>query len=480
MQTSFKKKSLSAVMWSGASMFMRQGLQFVVAIVLARLLSPEEFGTFALLYLFTGIAFTLVEGGFSSALVQQAEVSQTDESTVFWINLFMGILLTLLLWIIAPWIASFYEVPVLVTLARVLAFTVLIDALGSVHRAILGKKLEFKVFLKVSVYASVFGAIVAITMAMKGYGLWALAAQMVTTSVITTILLWHYSGWRPTWEFSFDAAKKLFSFGGFLMLAGLLDVAYTRIYTLLIGKLYGVRDLGFYSRADNTKQIPVDILSHTLASATFPIFAAAAHDKEKVRRGLQLSVRGAMLINIPVMLGLLATSTHVVTVLFGEKWLPSVPLLQILCLVGLLWPLHVLNLNVLKALGHSRLFFNLEIIKKIIGIAMLLAAIPYGMLGIAWSQVIFGAVSFWINAFYTKRYIGYGFISQIRDFLPVLIVSLTMAYAVYWIGEHMQNSSFWILPLQVITGVIIFIVLCIMFRIKSFHIARDLLLHRYS
>lgn len=458
---------------------MRQGLQFAVAIVLARLLSPEEFGTVALLYLFTGIAFALVEGGFSSALVQQPEGTHTDESTVFWINLVMGGLMTLLLWMIAPWIAGFYKIPVLAPLARVLALTVLIDALGSVHRAVIGKKLEFKTFMKISASATVISASLAIMMALKGYGLWALAAQMVATSVITTTLLWYFSGWRPKWEFSFDSAKKLFGFGSFLMLAGLLDVAYTRIYTLLIGKLYGVRDLGFYSRADNTKQIPVDILSNTLGSATFPIFSSAANDIEKLRRGMQLSVRGAMLINIPMMLGLLVTSTHVITVLFGEKWLPSVSILQILCLVGLLWPLHVLNLNVLKALGHSKLFFRLEVIKKIIGVVLLLLGVPYGMHGIAWSQVIFGVVSFWINAFYTQRFLRYGFFNQIKDFLPILIVSLIMAFVVYWMGEHTQGSSFRILPLQVITGGGVFVVLCMIFRIKSFQDTRDLLLRRH-
>ena len=332
--------------------------------------------------------------------------------------------------------------------------------------------------MKISGTSSVLSALTAIPLAMKGYGVWALVGQMVVVSVVSTILLWYYSGWRPKLDFSVDSAKRLFGYGGYLMFAELLDVVYSKIYTLLIGKLYGVRDLGFYSRADNTKQIPVDILSNTLASATFPIFSNVTNDLEKLRRGVQLSVRGAMLINIPIMMGLYATSAHLITVMFGEKWLPSVPLLQILCFVGLVWPLHVINLNVLKALGHSRLFFRLEIIKKVIGVILILLAIPYGMVGIAWSQVILGIFSFWIEAFYTRRYIAYGFVEQTKDFLPILFVSVVMVYVVNYVGVYVVGSSFLVLPVQVVAGAILFVMLCIIFRIKSFEVVRDLLLRR--
>jgi len=418
-----KQKAKAAVLWSGADIFLRQGLQFGISIILARLLSPEEFGTIALLYLFTGLASVFVDGGFSTALIQRQDINQTDESTVFWFNLSVGFIVALGMWAIAPAIAKFFKQPVLAPLAGLMAINVILSAFGSIHGTLLTKKLDFRTQMKAGGIATAISGGAAIVMAWHGLGVWALAVQTVVATLFTTVLLWKLNSWRPDYEFSMTSVRKLFGFGGYILASGLLDITYNRLYTLLIGKLYGVQELGFYSRAEGTKQLPVGVLTAVLSRVAFPVFSAAISDIDQLRRGVQLSVRVMMLVNVPMMLVLMAIAEPLIQILFGDQWLPAVPILQILCFAGVFWPLHVINLNVLMAQGHSSLFFRLEVLKKILGIGALAVGAFYGVMGIAWSQVVFGVFAFFINAFYTGRHIGYGALSQIQDFYLVFILS---------------------------------------------------------
>ena len=453
-----KQKAKSAVLWSGADILLRQGLQFGISIALARLLSPEEFGIIALLYLFTGIASAFVDSGFSAALVQRQDVTHTDESTVFWFNLAMALIVALALAASASAIAGFFNRAILVPLTQVLAVNIFISALGSVHGTLLNKRLDFKIQMKIGAVTTVISGSVAMIMAWDGYGVWALAAQTLAASLITTVLLWLFSSWRPIWVFSHDSVRRLFGFGGYMLASGLLDIIYNRIYTLLIGKFYGVQELGFYNRADSTKQLPVGVLTGILGRVAFPIFSAAAHDTTQLRRGVRLALRGMMLLNVPMMLGLAATADPIIHVFFGEKWLPAVPIMQVLCIGGIFWPLHVINLNVLMAQGHSNLFFRLEVIKKILGSILLVVGTFYGVIGIAWSQVIFGGVAFLINAHFSRKYLDYGVVDQLLDFLPVLGLSLIMATTAYCIGINWHsNSNVLLLSTQIIVSIFLFI-----------------------
>ncbi len=444
------------MVWSGADLFMRQGVQFFVAVILARILSPEEFGTIALLYLFTGIANVFIDGGFSSALVQKQDATHTDESTVFWINLATGFLAALALWAMAPGIAKFFGYPILVPLTGTLAISLAVNALGSIHLVLFSKRLDFKKPMLVSAVASVVSGSTAVVLAMNEYGIWALAWQTIVASLVSTLMLWFVSPWRPALVFSITSATGMFRFGSYLMLSSLLDIIYNRIYALLIGKYYGVRDLAFYNRADNTKQIPVDVLSNTLARVAFPAFSAAADDPEKLRRGVQSAVRTMMLINCPIMFGIMATAENVIVVLFGETWRPAAPILEVLCISGIFWPLHVINLSVLKAQGHSELFFRLEIIKKIVGSAFLLAGTFYGVIGIAWSQAVFGLFGFLINAFYTGKYLKYGAIGQSADAIAALTAAALMGAVVSWLGVALNQNAYVLLAIQICSGVLMF------------------------
>lgn len=433
-----KARALSATLWSGADIFLRQGLQFAVSIALARLLTPEEFGTVALLSLFSGIATSFVDGGFSVALIQRQSVTRVDESTVFWFNLAMGAAMALALWAAAPIIAAIFSQPVLVPLTAVMAATVFVTALGSIHATLLTKRLDFRTQMKVGALATVSSGVIAVGVAWRGYGVWALASQIFISALATTGFLWLFNPWRPQLTFSRESTRRLFGFGGYMFASGLLDTVYNRLYSLLIGKFYSIRELGFYNRADGTKQLPVGVLTGILGRVALPILSATAHDKAQLRRAVRLALRGVMLVNVPMMLGLAALAEPLIIVLFGARWLPAVPVMRVLCLGGVLWPLHVINLNALMAQGHSNLFFRLETAKKIVGIALLAAASPFGILGIAWSQVAFGVLAFALNAHYTKRFLDYGVLAQMADVLPMLAIAVPVIATVQWLGTQLQ------------------------------------------
>ncbi|MDR3499401.1 MAG: lipopolysaccharide biosynthesis protein [Parvibaculum sp.] len=426
-----RKLAGNALIWSSVDNFMRRGVQFIVSVVLARLLAPEEFGTIALLYLFTGLASAFVDTGFSSALIQRQDVTREDESTVFWFNLSMGAVASLLLFLAAPHIADFYQVPILRPLTVVMALNIFVGSLGSIHGALLTKRLDFRTLTQVGALAGILSSGFAILLAWDGYGVWALAFQALSATVLATLFIWFLNPWRPTWTFKVASARKLFGFGGYMMGATLLGIVYDRAYTLLIGRIYGTSALGFYSRADTMMHQPADFLTSVLSSVSFPILSSVSNDKDRLRRATRQIVRTTMLINVPALIGLSAVAKPLTVVLLGPIWSPAAPILQVLCLAGAIWPLHIINLTVLMAQGHSQLFFRIEIVKRVLGLTVLSASVFFGVMGIAWGQVVFGVAAFGINSYYTRKYLDYGPIDQLLDILPAACVSALM-WAVLW------------------------------------------------
>jgi O-antigen/teichoic acid export membrane protein len=296
-------------------------------------------------------------------------------------------------------------------------------------------------------------------MAWEGWGVWSLAFQAIAATAITTALLWMLNSWRPQFTLSLMSAKRLFKFGGYLLAAELIDTIYERVYTLLIGKIYGVRELGFYSRADSIKQIPARAVGDTVSRVIFPLFSAVNQNKAQLFRGVQLAVRGTMLIHAPMMLGLAAIAEPFVATVFGAQWLPAVPMLRVLCLAAVFWPLAVINLNVLFAQGHSELFFRLEVFKKVIGSVLIITGSFYGVMGIAWAQVIFSVLAFVMNSYFTGKYLGYGPMAQWRDFGPLIGVAFFMASCVFGIGVAWQGAQALELIVMIVAGVFVFLVL---------------------
>jgi O-antigen/teichoic acid export membrane protein len=339
----------------------------------------------------------------------------------------------------------------------------------------LTKRLEFRLQMRIGMAANVISGAVAILMAHGGYGIWSLAGQTITATTASTLLVWNLTRWRPAMTFSLKAGRQLFGFGGYLLASSLLDVFYTRLSSLLIGKLYGPRELGFYNRADGTKQLPAGALTGILSRVAFPIFCGAANDAQQLRRGVRLALRGMMLVNVPMMLGLAAVAEPFTVTLFGAQWRATAPILQILCLGGVMWPLHVINLTALIAQGHSDLFLRLEIVKKALGFSLLAVGTMWGVIGIAWSTVAVGLLAFIVNAYYTGRLLNYGAWRQTKDFFPVIGLSAPIAFAVSRFESLLDLQPVLGLCLAVVVGTAAFLAAAKLFRLSAFDDAITLL-----
>ena len=393
-----------AVGWSVIDVLVRHGLNFIVLVVLARTLSPADFGLVAMLALFVAVAGLLIDSGFGQALIQRQQTSLTDESTIFFFTLAMGAFIALLLCALAPWIATFYGQPLLKQMTYWMALNLFLNAFGTIHTTLLTKELNFKTITKAGVVAAVVSGGVAVFMAMHGWGVWSLVGQVLAATITTVLLLWLMHPWRPQWAFSSSSLRSFFKFGGFLLWTGLLSTLYSNLYALLIGKMHSVQDVGFYSQAQRLQQLPVSVITGVVGRVAFPVFSAVADDKLRLARGMRKALLSVMFINIPLMLGLMVLADQLVLTLLGSAWLPSVPVLQVLAVGGLLWPLHALNIDVLKAQGHSALNARIQAVKLTIAITLLVATSPYGIVAIAYGQVFASLIVFFINAYYSKSF----------------------------------------------------------------------------
>jgi teichuronic acid exporter len=471
MQEELKKRALSAVVWSAGEAFSRQGVQFIISIILARLLAPEAFGLIAMLSLFIGLASCFCEGGFSSALIQKQSLSQEDTSSVFYFNIIMGLAAALLFCAAAPWIAAFYNIPELRPLARLMGLNLFLGTFGAVHQSLLAKDLDFRCLMRISFVAAVVSGCVGITLAWRGWGVWSLAIQTLVSTLVSTALLWCWRPWRPAFVFSVKALRSLFRFGSYLFASGLSDMLYTRMYTLVIGKVYSPGDLGLYSRADATQQVPTNLVSAVITRVSFPMFAAVAHDRELLRRALRKVLATVMLLNVPAMLGLLAVARPLTVAVFGSRWASCVPYLQILCLAGALWPLHVLNLSVLKAMGRSDLFFRLEVIKKMVGFSILAGSCLISITAMAWGTVLSSVVCLLINAYYTGVFLKYSLARQIADLFPCALAAGAMLACVWPLSLLTSVHPAALVGLQASAGVVVYLAICAALRLESFHYA---------
>lgn len=464
--STLQKKTASAAKWSALDVFMRQGVQFAVSIVLARILTPEDFGIIALLAVFIGVAGVFIDSGFSSALIQRQNITPTDESTVFFFNLAIGAIASLLLCTAAPWIAAFFKQPTLKLLTYAMAFNLFVNTFGSIHNTLLSKEMNFQIIAKVGVFSSIVSGTLAVYLASQGYGVWSLAGNSIAMSVVTVLLLWIWHPWRPVWTFSFASLRSLFRFGGYEMAATLTDVVSTNLYLIMIGKMYSARDVGFYDRGQRTQQLPITLMMNVINRVAYSAFTVVADDKARLVRGLRHAQAISMLVNTPVLVSVIILAEPLVLALFGKQWLPCVPILQVLGLGGLLWPLHVLNLNILKAQGRSDLFFRITIFKKIFTISLTATASFYGIMAIAWMQVLISAFAYIVNTHYTKVILGYGGWAQMRDLAVNFIATLPMAIVVYLINNMFQEPPLIKLTIASIAGGAVYLLSCRLFCAK--------------
>jgi Membrane protein involved in the export of O-antigen and teichoic acid len=440
MSESLKNKTIKGVFWSSIERFSVQGIQFIVQIILARLLLPSDYGLIGMLAIFLAVSQSLIDSGFSNALIRKQDCTDVDYSTVFYFNIIVGLALYFVLFFSAPLIASFYKTPELNLLTKVIGITLFINSLTVVQRAKLTKNIDFKTQAKASFLAVIISGIVAIFMAYKGFGVWSLVAQALINGAINMLMLWVYAKWLPKRVFSWQSFKEMFSFGSKLLLSGLIDTIYKNIYTIIIGKKFSKASLGCYTRADQFAQFPSSNLTGILGRVTYPILSTLQDNDEKLRMVYRKYLRLSAFAIFPLMMGLAALASPFILLLLTEKWIGIIILLQILCFSYMWYPIHAINLNLLQVKGRSDLFLRLEIIKKCVGVGILFITVPIGIEAMCIGSIFSSIICLAINTHYTGKLIDVGFFKQMKDLLPSLLYSLSMFVVIWGITKFIDSN----------------------------------------
>lgn len=461
---SIKRKVISATKWSAVDRLGSQGVQFLISVILARLLLPEQFGLIAMLTIFFSVAQTFLDSGFGAALIQKKDASHIDKCSIFYFNILVGVVAAVAVFFAAPAISVFYSQPILEPLTRFLSINLIINSLSIVQFSILSKELNFKGHAKVSLASTALSGILGVYLAVNGFGVWALAIQQVVYSSVRTVLLWIVSDWRPSMDFSIDSLRQLFGYGSRMLMAGLLDNLFKNIYLVVIGKLFPPALLGFYSRAHSLKDVVSLNLTQIVTKVSFPVFSSIQDDNENLRKVFKKSLVYSAFLIFPAMLGLMAVAEPLVATLLTEKWLPSVFYLQLLCVVGMLLPLQALNLSIIKSKGRSDLYLRLEIVKKTLVVINVLVTWRWGIEAMIIGQIVLSFCSYFLNSYFSKHMIGYSLLRQVRDVVPILVSSIIMSAGVFslrWLIPSVDYLS--LLLTQLFAGVFLYLFLCKVF-----------------
>ena len=464
---SIKEKTISGLFWRFFERIGAELVSFIVSIVLARLLSPDDYGLIALVTVFIAISTVFVNSGLGTALVQKKDADQIDFSTVFYFNVFTCGIIYLALFFFAPLIAKFYSKPDLIPVIRVLSLTIIISAIKNVQSAYVSKNMLFRRFFFSTIGGTIGAAVVGIAMAYCGFGVWALVAQQLFNNLVDTIILWLTVRWRPTRHFSLKRLRELFSFGWKILASSLLHTFYTNLRTLIIGKVYTSADLAYYEKGRSFPNLVVTNINSSIDSVLLPVMSSAQDDKEMVKNMCRRSIMVSSYLMWPMMIGLAVIAKPLISILLTEKWLLAVPYLQIACISLGFEPLQTANLNAIKSIGRSDIFFRLEIIKKIIAIIVLIISVRYGVLAIALSGAIYSFIASIINSSPNRKLLNYSYFDQIRDVLPSILLSLIMAVAVYPMS-FLINNNVLLLCTQIVFGAVVFVVLSWLLKVKTF------------
>lgn len=465
---SSKSKSVfSNFIWRFAERCAAQGVSFIVSVVLARILVPEDYGLIALVTVFTSILQVFIDSGLGTSLIQKKDADDTDFSTVFYFNMFFCVLLYAALFFCAPLIAQFYSKSQLTPVIRVLGLTLIISGLKNVQQAYVSRKMIFKKFFFATLGGTVISAAAGIALAVFGMGVWALVAQGLINSVIDTLILWFTVKWRPKKVFSFARLKGLFSFGWKILCSRLLETVYQDIRQLIIGKMYSSSDLAFYNRGKQLPNLVITNINASIDSVLLPVMSNAQDDKDNLKRMVRRSIMTSTYVIMPLMMGLAACAEPLVELLLTEKWLPCVPFLRIFCITYMFYPIHTANLNAIKAMGRSDLFLRLEIIKKIVGIVLLASTMWFGVMAMAYSLLVSSVLSQIINTSPNRKLLNYSYTEQLKDIMPGMLLSVFMGITVYLIG-FLPLTLLPLLVIQVSAGAVIYIALSKLFRLESF------------
>ncbi|WP_106792258.1 lipopolysaccharide biosynthesis protein [Aquimarina sp. Aq78] len=434
-----KRKTTIGLVWSSIDKFSTLMIQFILGIVLARILMPEDYGLIGMIAIFLAISQSLVDSGFFTALVQKKNVNNNDYSTIFFFNIIVGFILYGILFIGSGFIGDFYETPILVDIIKVIGINIIIVSTTIVHRAFLTTKIDFKTLAIINIVSALLGGIVGIYLAVNGYGVWTLVYQTIVRSLSIAILFWVLNQWKPSLIFDKQSFKTLFGFGSKLMISGLLKIFFKNIYLIIIGKIYKAEELGYFTRATLFKQIPETLVTTILQSVTFPVLVKVIDEDSKVKNLLERSVKLTGFLLFPIITVLIFYAKPIILVLITSKWLPTVILLQILSLEIIFHPLQYINLNFLNAKGRSDLFLKLELIKNVLTVVAILVTYRFGLIPLSIGYVLVSFFGFFINSHYTKKYVDYSGFDQLIDLLPYLLVSIVATGIGFFISEMFSS-----------------------------------------
>lgn len=449
-----KQKSLQGLSWSFVDNSINQLITFLVGLVLARLINPSEFGIVGLITIFIAISTSFADSGFGSALIRKTDCTPTDYSTVFYFNLMVSGFAYLILYLGAPAIASFFDEPRLTPITRISSLTIVAGAVGTIQRVLLTKDINFKTQAKITTISSVLAGVIAIALAYKGMGVWSLVWRNVIGSVLNSLLLWLQGKWRPLLVFSKKSFNELFGFGSKLLISGLIDTLYRNIYYPIIGKCFSSATLGFYSRAETFSHLFSNTLTANIQRVSYPILASIQDDMKQLKAGYRKIIKSTMLVTFTLMLGLAAVAKPLIIVLIGEKWLPCVPYLQLMCFSSMLYPLHAINLNAINVRGRSDLFLKLEIIKKSISVPLIFVGIYFGVEALLIGRIITSVISYFLNSYYSATLINYPTKEQLADILPLLLIASCVSLLVWGI-TFCPLKNWFILFLQISAGMVL-------------------------
>lgn len=476
-QSTLKKKAISGMFWSLSDLTTNQGIQFIIQVILARLLVPKDFGIIGMITVFIAVSQSFIDSGFTNALIREKEPTQDDYSTVFYFNLVMAFIMYIVLFFSSGAISRFFNEPQLIAILRVIALVLIINSFGLIQRTMLTKNINFKTQTKINVISSIISGIIAVVFAYTGFGVWSLVIKTLVMQFIQSILLYMYNRWVPSLVFSKKSFKKFFTFGWKLLVSGLINTLYNNLYFLIIGKFFSATNLGFYTNAQKLRDTACQSISTSVQKVGYPVLSSIKEDDDRLREGYKKIIKTSVYITFPLMIGLATVANPLIRLIFGTKWINSIKYFQVLCLSGMLYPLHAINLNILQVKGRSDLFLGLEIYKKIIGVFSIVIVLFFklGIIGLVWALVITSYIAYFLNSYYSAELLAYSTMQQIKDIIPSFVASLIMGIVVYLIEGIFLNSNLIKLIVETFVGIVVYVGLSKIIKIEEFNTIYELI-----
>lgn len=458
-QESLKDKTVSGVGWSAADAFLGYGVTFLVGLVLARLLTPAEYGLIGIVTIFTTVLAGIVDSGFSNSIIRKKDATDNDYNTMFITNMVMSLLLYVILFLCAPLIASFFQRPELVSLVRVMGLILVLQALSLVQYTILTKRIDFKTKTKASFIAAIVSGVIGIVMAFAGFGVWALVGQQLSNKLIFSICLWIMNKWWPSFRFDNGSFRYMWSFGWKIMLSGLLNNIWGQLYQVVVGKFYSPATLGHYSKSKEYAALFSSNITAVVQRVTFPVLADVQDDAERMVAAYRRIIKTTMFVTVVIMLSMGAVAEPFIYCLIGPQWHQAAIFLPLICISMSLHPLHAINLNMLQVQGRSDVFLILEIVKKVIAIGPICLGIFVNIYWMLVGSIVFGIICFFLNSYYTGKKLGYSSWMQLKDVVPSYGLAFLIAVCVYFF-KYLPMSYWIILPIQICVGAAVFFLVC--------------------